>query len=128
VVKRLTRADLAAFHQAWLRPSKGDDLRGRRHHAGGGQAAARTQLRLLGRTGRRAPVKSLAAAIPAPRPRILLVDRPASPQSMIMAGEVLGATGRDDLVPLRTANEVLGGSFLSRLNMDLREARAGPMA
>jgi predicted Zn-dependent peptidase len=42
---------------------------------------------------------------------------------MIMAGEVLDATGRDDLVPLRSANEVLGGSFLSRLNMDLREAK-----
>lgn len=123
VVKRLTPADLAAFHQAWLRPSKatifvvGDTT----------LAAVKPLLeRSFGSWAEpagAAPVKNLSAPIPAPSQRILLVDRPASPQSMIMAGEVLGATGRDDLVPLRTANEVLGGSFLSRLNMDLRESR-----
>jgi predicted Zn-dependent peptidase len=123
VVKRLTRADLATFHDAWLRPSKATIF-----VVGDTTLAALKPLleRSFGtwaEPASPAPVKSLAAAIPAPRPRILLIDRPASPQSMIMAGEVLDATGRDDLVPLRSANEVLGGSFLSRLNMDLREAK-----
>lgn len=123
VVKRLSPADLAAFHQAWLRPSKatifvvGDTT----------LAAVKPLLeRSFGSWAEpagAAPAKNLSATIPAASPRILLVDRPASPQSMIMAGEVLGATGRDDLVPLRTANEVLGGSFLSRLNMDVRESK-----
>ncbi len=67
-------------------------------------------------------VKSLDAAIPAPRPRIVLIDRPGSPQSVIVAGRVLPFTGRQQgLEPLELANEVLGNNFLSRLNLDLRE-------
>ena len=67
-------------------------------------------------------VKSLDAAIPAPRPRIVLIDRPRSPQSVIMAGRVLPLSGRQqDLEALDLANEVLGNNFLSRLNLDLRE-------
>ena len=70
------------------------------------------------------PVKNLAAAIPSPRPRIVLIDRPNSPQSVIYAGRVLPVTGRTpDLEALDLANEVLGGGFLSRLNLDLREVK-----
>ncbi|MBN8502170.1 MAG: insulinase family protein, partial [Sphingomonadales bacterium] len=70
------------------------------------------------------PVKSLDAAIPAPRPRIVLIDRPGSPQSVIAAGRVLPFTGRDQgMEPLDLANEVLGNNFLSRLNLDLREEK-----
>ena len=42
---------------------------------------------------------------------------------MIVAAQVLGVSGRDDLVALRAANEIVGGSFLSRINMDLRESK-----
>ena len=71
------------------------------------------------------PVKPLDAAIPAPRPRIVLIDRPNSPQSVIVAGRVLPLTGRDqDQEALELANEVLGNGFLSRLNMDLREDKS----
>jgi zinc protease len=67
-------------------------------------------------------VKSLTAAVPVPRSRIVLIDRPNSPQSVIVAGRVLPFTGRDQgMEPLDLANEVLGNSFLSRLNLDLRE-------
>ena len=68
------------------------------------------------------PVKTIAAAIPQPRPRIVLIDRPNSPQSVIVAGRVLPVTGRTrDLEALQLANEVLGDGFLSRLNLNLRE-------
>ncbi len=68
------------------------------------------------------PAKLLDAAIPAPKPRIVLIDRPNSPQSVIVAGRVLPLTGRDqNQEALDLANEVLGDGFLSRLNMDLRE-------
>ena len=67
-------------------------------------------------------VKPLNAAIPAPHPRVVLIDRPGSPQSVIVAGRVLPLTGRDqNQEALDLANEVLGNGFLSRLNMDLRE-------
>ncbi len=71
------------------------------------------------------PVKPLNGAVPAPRPRIVLIDRPNSPQSVIVAGRVLPLTGRDaGLEALDLANEVLGNGFLSRLNMDLREEKS----
>lgn len=70
------------------------------------------------------PVKNLAAAIPSPSARIVLIDRPNSPQSVIVGGRVLPVTGRDQgLEAVDLANEVLGGSFLSRINTNLREER-----
>lgn len=69
-----------------------------------------------------APVKNLTAAAPTPRSRIVLIDRPNSPQSVIFGGRVLALTGREQgKEALELANEVLGNGFLSRLNSDLRE-------
>jgi predicted Zn-dependent peptidase len=53
----------------------------------------------------------------------VLIDKPQSPQSMILAGEPLGIRGTDDPLKLIVANDVLGGSSTSRLIMDLREAK-----
>jgi predicted Zn-dependent peptidase len=64
------------------------------------------------------------AVIPAnPSPRIILIDRPNSPQSLILAGELLPGKGKDELVPLIAANDVLGGSSSSRIFQDLRETK-----
>jgi predicted Zn-dependent peptidase len=68
-------------------------------------------------------VKNFSAKTPAPRPRIVLIDRPGSPQSLILAGALLPVKGKDELVTLLAANDVLGGNFLSRLNMNLRETK-----
>lgn len=68
------------------------------------------------------PSKPIDTPAPAPKERIVLVDRPNSPQSVIVAGRVLPVTGRTPgLEALDLANEVLGNGFLSRLNMELRE-------
>ena len=80
----------------------------------------------------RAPLDS---ALPKPTSRIVLVERPDSPQSMVLAGRVLPlnghiAPGADAAATQRTqdalslANAVLGNDFLSRLNSDLREDKA----
>ena len=69
------------------------------------------------------PVKDFSAPIPAATPKIVLIDRPQSPQSFIMGGEVLDASGTDDLLVLNAANNVLGNDFLSRINSDLRETK-----
>ena len=59
------------------------------------------------------------AAIPAPRARIVLIDRPNSPQSVIMAGRVLPLAGRTpDMEAPDLANEVTAGGFLSRPGCD----------
>ena len=64
-------------------------------------------------------------AIPA-RPatsRIVLIDRPGSPQSVISGGQITPLDPKGDILAVSSANDVLGGDFLSRINMDLREAK-----
>ena len=118
----LTPDDLRAAHDGWLRP----DLA---RITVVGDITMERLLPLLEQAfgdwqapGTPKPAKNLAATIPAPRARIVLIDRPNSPQSVIYAGRVLPITGRTpDMESLDLANEVLGGGFLSRLNSDLRE-------
>lgn len=68
-----------------------------------------------------APRKALETPVPAGRGRLIVVDRPNAPQSVIAAGKALGLTGKDPDLAIDLANEVIGSGFLSRLNMDLRE-------
>jgi predicted Zn-dependent peptidase len=118
----LTPAALRAAHAKWLRPDAlritvvGDvtmeQVKPLLEKAFGDWKAPTTPR----------PVKAIDAAIPQPRPRIVLIDRPNSPQSVIVGGRVLPVTGRTaNLEALELANEVLGDGFLSRLNLDLRE-------
>ncbi len=123
VVQRLTRADLANFHGQWMRPEKLTIF------AVGDSTLAELLPLLEARFGQwrgatNAPgLKVAAAAVPPVKERILLINRPQSPQSVILAGQMTGKTGTDDLVALFAANDVLGGNFLSRINMDLRETK-----
>ena len=68
-------------------------------------------------------LKNFTVPLPAAKPRIVLVDRPQSPQSLILGAVVLPVSGKDDLVAFNAANEVIGNGFLSRLNQDIRETR-----
>jgi zinc protease len=55
------------------------------------------------------------------RPAVYLVDRPESEQSVIFAGHVAPQKNNDEEIAIEAMNEVLGGSFNSRINMNLRE-------
>ena len=122
-VAKISRDALVRYHDDWLRPDNaqifviGDTtlaaLKPQLEAAFGNWTAPSTPK----------PVKAFTAAIPAPANKIYLIDRPGSGQSVIQAGFVLDKTGRDDLVTLRQANDVLGGAFLSRMNSDLRETK-----
>jgi zinc protease len=123
IVKALTPQALGAFHKRWIRPDTA------RIFVVGSTSLAEVKP-MLERSfgtwktdGSQKGIKDFSAAIPAAKPRIILIDRPNSPQSYILAGEVLGLSGRDDQMTLRAANENLGGDFLSRINMDLRESK-----
>ncbi|MDE2437254.1 MAG: insulinase family protein [Sphingomonadales bacterium] len=123
VVKALTRDQLVKFHARWFRPDTAKIF-----VVGDTTLAAVTRL-LEANFGRWKaprmvpPVKDYSAPIPALSQRIILVDRPGAPQSMIYAGRVLGLRGSDDQLPLQSANDVLGGNFLGRINTDLRETK-----
>jgi zinc protease len=53
--------------------------------------------------------------------RVLVVDRPGLPQTTLMLAQIGVARSDPDYEKLTLANQVLGGLFSSRLNMNLRE-------
>ena len=53
--------------------------------------------------------------------RLLLIDKPGSPQSELRIGQIGAARSSPDYVPLEVMNTILGGQFSSRINMNLRE-------
>jgi len=120
----MTRDDLVGFQQRWLRP---DNLK---VFIVSDRPLAEVKAALESRFGTWTPptVAKGVKAFPPPPPRpaaakILLINRPGAPQSTITGGQILPVDPRGDLVPLFTANQVLGSDFLSRLNMDLRETK-----
>jgi len=124
VIQTLTPADLRAEHDKWLRPDLahivvvGDvtmpDLLPKLEAAFGDWKAPASP----------APAKAIDAPIPPSKPRLVVIDRPNSPQSVLLFGRVLplngAGTGQE---ALELANEVIGNDFLSRLNSDLREEK-----
>ena len=63
-----------------------------------------------------------SATAPAPRERTFyLVDKPGAAQSVIRIGHVGVPRSTPDYFPLLVLNTILGGSFTSRLNQNLRE-------
>ncbi len=59
----------------------------------------------------------------APVHRLVLVDKPGAAQSEIRIGEVGLARSTPDYHPLIVLNMILGGQFVSRINMKLRQEK-----
>ncbi|KFN45931.1 M16 family metallopeptidase [Arenimonas metalli] len=120
-IASLTRDDLVAFHQRWVRPEGatlvivGDTTLAEitpvlEKHLGSwkgeGEAAAQAAIP--------------SVALPA-KPRVFLVDQPGAIQANVYVGQLVPSTRDDQATELEIANAVLGGEFSSRLNMNLRE-------
>jgi len=122
-VRAATRDDLAAYHDTWLRPDNATIF-----VVGDTSLAEVTPLLETAFGDWRAPAlpkgtKTFTTATAPASSRIVLIDRPGSPQSFILGGAPLPVKGRDDPLTLFAANEVLGGSFLARINSNLRETK-----
>ena len=68
--------------------------------------------------------KRVAAVLPveaAARRRIVIVDKPGSPQTALRLGHVGAARSNPDYVFIDVMNTVFGGLFSSRINLNLRE-------
>ena len=120
-IASLTRDDLVAYQNAWLRPEDATIV-----------VVGDTTLdeivpvlnKHLGDWKGQGPVAKPAALPQVARPdkaRVYLIDQPGAVQANIMAGEVMPSTRDPGAVKLEMSNDVLGGNFTSRLNMNLRE-------
>lgn len=121
-VAQLTRDDLVAFQQAWLRPDKAKIFVVSDRPLAEVKATLDQRFGDWTATGPAGTKDFRAAATPA-APKVLLIDRPDSPQSLIIGAAPTSLVGTDELLPLIAANDTLGGDFTARLNMDLREAK-----
>ena len=123
-IGRFTRDELIAFKDAWLRPDR------MKLFVVSDRPLAEIQPMIDAEFGQWAApavpagVKQFIAPPARPTaPRIVLINRPDSPQSVISGGQITPADPRNNIEALVAANDVLGGNFLSRINMDLREAK-----
>jgi zinc protease len=120
-VTSLTSAELAAFYKRWIRPDNAVLL------VVGDTSLAKIQPMLEQRFAAwRAPAdpkpaKNIASVQLPAKARVYLINRTGAEQSQIMAGTI-GPTRADpkhiQFVALET---LIGGNFVSRLNMNLRE-------
>ena len=120
-VTALTRHDLEAFRTRWIRPDNATLLIV-------GDATPDSIKPLLEKylSAWKAPAnplekKNLATVSAQPKPRVFLVNRTGAEQSLILAGYAGPPRSDPDYVSIETLNTVLGGGFVSRLNMNLRE-------
>jgi zinc protease len=119
VVAQLRPADMRAFHQTWFKPNNatlvivGDTT----------LASLKPRLERLFKDWKpgEVPKKNLASVQPPAKPAVYILDRPGAPQSVIFAGLVTLPKANPDELAIETMNFILGGTFTSRVNMNLRE-------
>ena len=123
-VTAITRDDLIAFKDSWIRPDNGEVF------VISDKPLAEIVTALNGAfgdwTAPKAPkgTKAFTATQAGAGNRIILVNRPNSPQSIITGAQVTPLDAGDPaFIAFNSANNSLGGNFLARLNMNLRETK-----
>jgi zinc protease len=122
-VAAITRDDLVAFHEAYVRPQNVKLVVV-------GDVTAATVLprveRALGQWAQGGTTVSYEVPPPkgAGKTTIYLFDRPNSPQSVVTMGQIGPSRASEDFYALEVMNTVLGQLSGSRLSQNLREKRA----
>jgi zinc protease len=118
-VTKLSRADVKKFHETWFKPNNatliivGDTT----------LSEIRPKLEKLFGAWKSGdvPKKNIGKVAQQSKSAVYLIDRPDSLQSVIFAGHVAPPRSNPDEIAIETMNSVLGGTFTSRVNMNLRE-------
>lgn len=123
-VSGITRDDLVAFKDSWIRPDNGEVFIISDRPLAEIVAALNTAFGDWTAPKAAKGTKAFKQAAAAQGKRIILVNRPNSPQSFIFGAQVTGLDAGDPaFVAFNSANNSLGGNFLARLNMNLRETK-----
>lgn len=122
----MTEEEIAAVTIEDIRRFHAEKLGAQRAHlyvAGQFDAAAmRKAIETAFGDWQQGPAPIIRPATPASKLNVVLIDRPKAPQSTIYLGTALpGPAEFANRVPMSVANDVLGGSFTSRITLNLRE-------
>lgn len=118
-VSKLTRDGLAEFHKTWFKPNNStlvvvgatnlDEIK------------PKLEKLFSGWKKGDVPQKNISPVDQKPKSQVYLVDRPGSPSSIILAGHVAPPRSNPNEIAIEAMNNILGGTFTSRINMNLRE-------
>ena len=120
-INSLTRADLTGFHSQWMRPDNATIF------VVGDTTMAEIQPMLETAFGRWTapsdplPAKNVATVSRPEKGKVILVDKPGSPQSLILAAHVAPPSNAANEIAINAMNDIIGGQFSARVNMNLRE-------
>ncbi len=118
-VSKMTRADLAKFHDTWFKPNNstllivGDTT----------LAEIKPKLETLFASWKAGdvPKREIPQVEEPEKDVVYLVDRPGSGQSVIIGAQLAPPQNDPDALALQLVNDMFGGKFSSRINMNLRE-------
>jgi zinc protease len=119
-IQSLTRSDLDEFHSKWLRPDNAtihvvgdttmEEILPMLEDAFGNWKAPREDI----------PQKNIADVALPERARLIIIDKPGSPQSLILAAHVAPPTGVENNIDIQVMNDIIGGNSFGRINENLR--------
>ena len=118
-VGKMDRGMLAKFHATWFKPNNATIL------IVGDTTLAEITPKLeklfAGWKGGEVPKKNLAEVKQKEKPVVYLIDRPGAQQTNVLAGNIAPPKSHPADLSLYTFDQILGGTFTSRMNMNLRE-------
>jgi zinc protease len=118
-VAKISREDLMKFQQTWMKPNNGTLV------IVGDTTMAEIQPKMeklfASWKGGEVPKKNLAHVPTPPKSVVYLIDKPGAQQSYIITGEPSLPKNNPQEIAGDVMNDLLGGTFSSRLNMNLRE-------
>jgi zinc protease len=118
-LEKLTRNDLAKWHDTWFKPNNatllivGDTTLQ--------EITPQLEKIFAGWKPGDVPKKNVAPVQAPPKAEVYLIDRPGSGQSTIFGSLLAPPRNDPDAIPIQLVNNVFGGSFSARINMNLRE-------
>ncbi len=116
---KIAREDAARFHAGWFRPNNATLI------VVGDTTLAEIQPKLerlfASWAKGEVPKKNIGAARGPAASAVYILDRPGAQQSVIFAGQLAPPKANPKEIAIEAMNNVLGGQFSARLNMNLRE-------
>ena len=119
-LEEITRDDLAGFYQAAFTPENAALVLAGDLTESEARKLANDAFGAWKGTGGTTPKPAAGAA---GAERILVVDKAGAPQTMLLLGQVSVERSDPDYEKLDTMNQILGGLFSSRINLNLREQK-----
>jgi zinc protease len=118
-VGKMTREDLAKFHDTWFKPNHatllvvGDTTLA--------EIKPKLEKLLASWKAGEVPKRTMPEVQQPEKDVVYLIDRPGSGQSVIFGAQLAPPQKDPDAIALQIVNGIFGGQFSSRINMNLRE-------